>query len=96
MTPKDPDYVSRLEGIWAMLSQHMADEEEKHLPLLEDAMKDDGKDSVLLAKTFSKTKAFVPSRSHPNAGEHPPFETVLGLLNAPKDRLIDLFRKFPD
>jgi hypothetical protein len=47
-----------------------------------------------LATTFGRYKAFVPSRSHPAAGEHPPFETVMGLLTAPIDHVADLFRKF--
>ncbi|KAL7938439.1 hypothetical protein V8C35DRAFT_276801 [Trichoderma chlorosporum] len=33
---------------------------------------------------------------HPSAGEHPPFETAMGLLAAPIDHVADLFRKFPD
>ena len=49
-----------------------------------------------MAKSFGRTKMFVPTRSHPSAGEHPPFETVMGLLTAPFDHLSDLFRKFPD
>lgn len=49
-----------------------------------------------MAESFGRTKAFVPSRSHPNAGEHPPFEIVMGLLTAPIDHVADPFRKFPD
>lgn len=39
---------------------------------------------------------FVPTRSHPSAPDRPPFETAMGLLAAPIDRLMDMFRKFPD
>jgi hypothetical protein len=49
-----------------------------------------------MAKSFGRTKAFVPSRSHPSAGEKPPFETAMGLLAAPIDHIADLFRKFPN
>ena len=39
---------------------------------------------------------FVPTRSHPNAPDKPPFETAVGLLGAPIDRIKDLFKKFPE
>lgn len=79
-----------------MLSEHIKSEEERDLPALEDALKSQGGESESMAKSFGRTKAFVPTRSHPSAGEHPPFETVMGLLTAPIDHLADLFRKFPD
>jgi hypothetical protein len=52
-------------------------------------------ESVELARSFWRTKMFIPSRSQPRAPNKPPFETVVGLLAAPIDRLGDLFRKFP-
>lgn len=77
----------------ADLSQHMKEEEGSELPELEKALT--AEDSADLAKSFERTKMFVPSRSHPRAPNRPPFETVVGLLAAPIDRLGDLFRKFP-
>lgn len=53
-------------------------------------------DSSRMAKSFGRAKAFVPSRSHPSAPNKPPFEIAVGLLAAPIDHLVDLFRKFPD
>jgi hypothetical protein len=53
-------------------------------------------ESQSLAKSFGRTKAFVPSRSHPSVPNKPPFETIVGLLTAPIDHLGDIFRKFPD
>jgi len=53
-------------------------------------------DSQTLARRFALTKKFVPTRSHPSAGEHPLFESAMGLLAAPIDHLMDLMRKFPD
>jgi hypothetical protein len=94
MSSKDSDYVPKLKELWTTLSQHIKEEEEDDLPALESALSD-AKISETLAKDFSRTKAFVPSRSHPSAGEHPPFETVMGLLTAPIDHIADLFRKFP-
>lgn len=95
MKSTDPDYITKLEEIWRPLFKHMKGEEERDLASLETALKNEGKESQQLATRFGRTKAFVPTRSHPSAGEHPPFETVLGLLTAPFDRVADLFRKFP-
>jgi len=96
MKSKNPDYVAKLKEIWGPLSEHIKEEEQKDLPALESALKSSSGESEKMAKSFGRTKAFVPSRSHPSAGEHPPFETVMGLLTAPIDHITDLFRKFPD
>ena len=76
------------------LVQHIKEEENDDLPALESAIPT--AESESLAKSFGRTKAFVPSRSHPSAPSKPPFETVVGLLTAPIDHLGDMFRKFPD
>lgn len=52
-------------------------------------------ESEILATRFESTKMFVPTRSHPSAGENPAFESVMGLLTAPIDLLGDMLRKFP-
>jgi len=97
MKAQDPEYVPKLKELMADLSEHIKEEERDDLPALEKAlMGSDAEISEKLAKSFGRTKAFVPSRSHPSAGEHPPFETVMGLLTAPIDHITDLFRKFPD
>lgn len=96
MSATDPNYVPKIKEIWGPLTHHMKDEENDDLPQLEDALKADEGQSESLATSFGRTKAFVPSRSHPSAGEQPPFETVMGLLTAPIDHLGDLFRKFPN
>jgi hypothetical protein len=76
------------------LNSHISGEESSDLPALEAALQTS--DSEAMAKSFGRTKAFVPSRSHPSAPDKPPFETVVGLMTAPIDHLADLFRKFPD
>jgi hypothetical protein len=76
------------------LNAHIREEENDDLPALETAIQT--ADSESMAKSFGRTKAFVPSRSHPGAPDKPPFETVVGLMAAPIDHLADLFRKFPD
>ena len=76
------------------LNQHIQEEENDDLPALESSLQ--GDESQSMAKSFGRTKAFVPSRSHPSAPNKPPFETVIGLMTAPIDHLGDIFRKFPD
>lgn len=97
----DDAFIPKLEEIWTELEHHIEDEESKDLPDLESALgsrpirgSSDGS-SEKLAKEFERTKAFVPSRSHPAAGENPYFESAVGMLAAPIDRIADLFRKFP-
>ncbi|KAF2846736.1 hypothetical protein T440DRAFT_471622 [Plenodomus tracheiphilus IPT5] len=94
----DTQYIPKLQNLWTLLSQHIAEEEKHDLPALEQALSlsENTADSQSLAKNFARTKAFVPSRSHPAAGEKPWFEGPMGLLAAPIDHVADLFRKFPD
>ncbi|USP76444.1 hypothetical protein yc1106_03718 [Curvularia clavata] len=97
----DDAFVPKLEEIWTELEHHIEEEESKDLPDLEKALSSrpirgssDGS-SESLVKEFERTKAFVPSRSHPAAGENPYFESAIGMLATPIDRIADLFRKFP-
>lgn len=97
MKSTDPNFIPKLKEIMSDLGQHIKEEEEHDLPALEKVIRDNDADySESLATSFGRTKMFVPSRSHPSAGEHPPFETVMGLLTAPFDHVADIFRKFPD
>ena len=32
---------------------------------------------------------------HPSAPDKPPFETIVGLMSAPIDKVMDMFAKFP-
>ncbi|KAM0385102.1 hypothetical protein ACHAQC_011700 [Fusarium culmorum] len=96
MKSTDPDYVLKLKELWAPLWQHIQEEEKLDLPALEQSLKAQGEETETLARRFDRTKKFVPTRSHPMAGEKPPFETVMGLMAAPMDKLADMLRKFPD
>lgn len=96
MSATDSNYVAKIKELWGPLSQHIKEEEERDLPALEEALKAHQGTSESMATSFGRTKALVPSRSHPSAGEKPPFETVMGLLTAPIDHVADLFRKFPN
>lgn len=73
MSATDSNYVPKLKEIWSLLEHHIEDEETKDLPALEKALSssDNRRSSESLATNFGRTKAFVPSRSHPSAGENP-------------------------
>jgi len=88
------EFLPVLNGLMKDLAEHIRDEETQDLPALDQKLS--AEDSESMAKSFGRTKAFVPSRSHPSAPSKPPFETVVGLMAAPIDHLADLFRKFPD
>lgn len=94
MEPSDVEFVSILKSLWGDLAQHIKEEEESDIKALEDALHES--DSRSLARSFNRTKKFVPSRSHPSAPNKPPFETVVGLMTAPTDHLADLLKKFPE
>jgi hypothetical protein len=93
MKASDPQFIPTIETLFARLRQHMKDEEEDDLPKLEAALEDEY--SEKLARSFNRTKMFVPTRSHPSAPNKPPYETVAGLLTAPIDKLRDMFSRFP-
>lgn len=95
MQSTDPEFVPKLKELWAPLSQHIQDEEANDLPMLESQLSEALEESEAMAKRFGRTKMLIPTRSHPSAGENPPFESVMGLLTAPIDRIADMFRKFP-
>lgn len=73
MNAADSNYVSKLKELWSVLGQHIKEEESDDLPALEKALSADENKGVSesLAKNFGRTKMFVPSRSHPSAGETP-------------------------
>ena len=89
-----PDFLPTIQALWRDLAAHIQEEEEQDLPQW--AAQLDVADAESVAKSFERTKMFVPSRSHPSAPNKPPFETAVGLLVAPMDHLMDLFRKFPE
>ncbi|KAI5063840.1 hypothetical protein GOP47_0020510 [Adiantum capillus-veneris] len=75
------------------LDQHIREEEEHDLVKLRECLPPE--EGMRLGSKFKRTKRFVPTHSHPSAPERPPFETVVGLLAAPIDKLRDMFEKFP-
>ncbi|KAJ5982665.1 hypothetical protein N7451_012765 [Penicillium sp. IBT 35674x] len=93
MQPSDPQFETTLKALMKDLSEHIQEEESNDLPKLEESLSTE--ESENLAKSFGRTKIFVPSRSHPSAPDKPPFETAVGLMTAPIDHLADLFRTWP-
>ncbi|RXW11806.1 hypothetical protein EST38_g14048 [Candolleomyces aberdarensis] len=87
------EFDTALKTIMDNLQEHIQSEEEQDFPQLETAI--GLEKSVETAKSFQRTKMFVPTRSHPSAPSKPPFETLAGLLAAPVDKLKDAFSKFP-
>ncbi|GAQ06345.1 uncharacterized hemerythrin-like protein C869.06c [Aspergillus lentulus] len=94
MHPSDASFMPILKSMMVDLEKHIKEEETIDFVKLEDAITP--KESESLSKSFGRTKMFVPTRSHPNTPNKPPFETVVGLLAAPIDHLADMFRKWPD
>ncbi|TFK36182.1 hypothetical protein BDQ12DRAFT_725232 [Crucibulum laeve] len=93
LSPGTSQHASLLKEIMDHLKPHNDSEENEDLPLLEAAI--GREDSQSAAKSFERTKKFVPTRSHPSAPNKPPFETLAGLMAAPMDKLKDAFAKFP-
>lgn len=94
MSPTSQSFLPTLEQLWRVLSQHIAEEEKEDLPALERCIDEDAGEG--LAKSFARTKHFVPTRSHPSAPDKPPYETAVGMMATPIDKLMDMFKKFPD
>ncbi|KAK3302853.1 endo-1,4-beta-xylanase-like protein [Chaetomium strumarium] len=94
MQPSDPNFIPAIDSLWENLAQHIKEEERDDLPALEKAI--GAQDSEAMAASFARTKHFVPTRSHPSAPDRPPYETVVGMLSMPMDKLMDMFRKFPE
>ncbi|MCL6375731.1 hemerythrin domain-containing protein, partial [Pectobacterium atrosepticum] len=79
-------YNAILKDIMDHLEEHMRKEETEQFPQLEAKLGED--QSISTARSFERTKAFVPTRSHPNAPNKPPYETLAGLMAAPMDKLM--------
>ncbi|GKT45321.1 putative hexaprenyl pyrophosphate synthase, mitochondrial [Colletotrichum spaethianum] len=90
---QDAAFEPTLESLMKDLRRHIKEEEEDDLVRLEEALGSDR--SKAMASSFELTKRFTPTRSHPSAPDKPPFETVVGLMAAPLDKLRDIFAKFP-
>lgn len=93
LSPGDPRFIPTLQAMMDDMERHFQQEESADFVLLEEALSQ--ADSEALTRSFERTKMFVPSRSHPMTPDKPPFETVVGLLTAPMDKVADIFRRWP-
>ncbi|KAJ2933032.1 hypothetical protein H1R20_g4061, partial [Candolleomyces eurysporus] len=89
MSAGTPSYDQLLKTVMDHLHEHNDSEEQKDLPLLFEKLGAEGAASA--AASFKRTKGFAPTRA-PNK---PPFETLVGLMTAPIDKLRDAFAQFP-
>jgi hypothetical protein len=104
------DYNGKMEKLMEHLKHHNDDEERDDLPQLEPVSicslscnvvpycqsQKLGKDgSIDAAQRFTRTKKFVPTRTHPALPNQPPYETLAGFLVAPIDKLQDYFLSWP-
>ncbi|KAF9895300.1 hypothetical protein FE257_000204 [Aspergillus nanangensis] len=93
LDPSNPEFTPAITALMGDFSQHVHGEESTDLVQLEQSLSE--KESEKLARSFGRTKIFMPSRAHPGAPHNVPFETAVGLLTAPFDQVADLFRKWP-
>ncbi|PVG01603.1 hypothetical protein CPB86DRAFT_727372, partial [Serendipita vermifera] len=87
------EYHDTMKQVMDHLKPHNDSEEVNDLPVLEPLLGAEG--SKAAAASFSRTKKFVPTRAHPSIPNKPPYETFLGFLAAPIDKLKDYFAEFP-
>ncbi|KAK7056962.1 hypothetical protein VNI00_002680 [Paramarasmius palmivorus] len=93
LTAGTAEYDKTITQVMEHLHKHNDSEEINDLPQLEPLLGVDG--SREAATSFTRTKKFAPTRTHPSAPNHPPAETLVSFLELPIDRLKDLFAKFP-
>ncbi|KAA1477197.1 hypothetical protein DENSPDRAFT_844389 [Dentipellis sp. KUC8613] len=93
LQPGSAEFHGVMTQMMEALHHHNDDEEINDLPLLEPAIGEEGSKEAALS--FKKTKKLVPTRAHPSIPNKPPFETLLGLLEAPIDKIKDAFAAFP-
>ena len=95
MTPTDPKFWPLLDTLMDNLHHHIEHEKDEDMPRLEALLP--RPESEALARAFQRTKAIVPTRSHPSAPTVNYVKELADLLAAPIDRFRDLvMRDFPD
>ena len=65
----DSEFGRAIHQLYVDLEAHFLEEEEHDFPKLEEAVGQD--ESIRLAKSFERTKLFVPTRSHPTSPDKP-------------------------
>lgn len=83
----------RLQELMSEFTQHIKKEETIDLPELEQNLTP--KDSAAMAKSFDRTKYFVPSKCDATTAQQLPFQTPMGLLDTPMDKLRGVYDSLP-
>lgn len=94
MAADHPEFIPTLSNLWGNFRQHIQDEEHEDIAALEKAISADESDA--LVRSFQRTKMLTPTRGHPSLPSKPPFDSVAALLEAPLDRIRELFAQYPE
>lgn len=94
MSSSDSEFLPTAQTLMSQVLENHMGETTNDLVKLEGAITRD--ESNRLSRSFNRTKMFVPTRAHPSIPDRPPFETALGLMTAPVDQLVDVFRTWPE
>ncbi|RIB25203.1 hypothetical protein C2G38_2166571 [Gigaspora rosea] len=92
MKVPDEGYGDLFKRVIEEFEHHIQEEEKETYPKLKASLADD-----LLMKEgekYEKTRNSVPTRPHPSAPDKPPFETAVGMVQAPVDKTYDQVRDF--
>jgi len=95
LSPLDPKFAPLLEQLMTDLHIHIEHESQEDMPRLEGKLSQE--ESEAIAKSFMRTKWFVPTKSHPDTPKGGGWaEGLAGLLAAPIDKLRTAMETFPD
>ncbi|ODM20725.1 hypothetical protein SI65_03778 [Aspergillus cristatus] len=94
MSSSDSEFLPTAQALMSQVLKNHIGETTNDLVKLDGAITRD--ESNRLSRSFNRTKMFVPTRAHPSIPDRPPFETALGLMTAPVDQLMDVFRTWPE
>jgi hypothetical protein len=111
MTPGTDEYDELLNKTMKDIREHAEELEREDLQLLEPLLGLDGSKKAAASfsstKKFVPTRCdshlnlpcddltFLNHRPHPSTSNNAPYETVVGFLTTPIDKLKDMFTKFP-
>jgi len=94
MKVTDAEFGGKMKDLRTHLEEHMSHEEKEEMVKLRETVPEQERKDV--GVTFERRKKIVPTRAHPSAPDHPAFlESVVGLMAAPIDKMMDWFRSFP-
>lgn len=86
MSPDNVEYTSKVHTLMQEIRQHVAEEEGELFPMLRQRMSQD--ELVALGQKLESGKKLAPTRPHPSAPNHPPFNKMA----APGAALVDRVR----